>query len=195
MIVRLLVPARHWHSLLGCPLSGGLMRFVWDESHQEEKVIMYNTSCQSYLYLFSCLCTLLWGKRERIEGDVGDDIERIIFWFAVPSQPRNVTAAPNALRSLLIEWQVPEITNGPITSYTVNYTPVNSGRRSENFTNATSLVIATLQPFTNYSVAVQACTDAGCGPFSDEIFVLTQQEGICREDILTLVLFLTNWIK
>jgi len=96
--------------------------------------------------------------------------------IGIPSQPRNVTALSNALRSLLIEWQVPEITNGPITSYTVNYTPVNSGTRSENFTNATSLVIATLQPFTNYSVAVQACTDAGCGPFSDEIFVLTQQE-------------------
>ena len=110
-------------------------------------------------------------------------LQRIFFPIAVPSQPLNVTASPNALRSLLIEWQVPEITNGPITSYTVTYMLMNLGTRFENSTSGTSLVITTLQPFANYTVAVQACTDAGCGLFSEEIVALTQQEGTCMNEV------------
>ena len=48
-------------------------------------------------------------------------------------------------------------------------------------------MIATLQPFASYTVAVQACTNAGCGPFSGEIMAVTQQEGLCIDYILTRV--------
>ena len=100
--------------------------------------------------------------------------------YAVPLQPRNVTASPNELRTLLIEWVMPAVTNGPITSYNVVYMLVAMGTRMDNSTNATQLLLDRLEPFGNYTITVQACTDAGCGPFSEEIFRLTQQEGMCN---------------
>lgn len=100
--------------------------------------------------------------------------------YAVPLRPRNITALPNAPRTLLIEWVVPEVTNGPITSYSVVYMLVAMGTRMENSTNATSLVLDRLEPYANYTIVVQACTTGGCGPFSEEIIALTQEEGMCK---------------
>ena len=45
----------------------------------------------------------------------------------------------------------------------------------------TEFVVTELEPFTDYSVRVQACTIEGCGPFSNEIMNTTLQEGICNE--------------
>ena len=75
---------------------------------------------------------------------------------------------------------MPAVTNGPITSYNVVYMLVAMGTRMEDSTNATQLLLDSLEPFANYTITVQACTDAGCGPFSEEIFGLTQQEGMCN---------------
>ena len=74
---------------------------------------------------------------------------------------------------------MPEVTNGLITSYNVVYMLVAMGTRMENSTNATLLMLDTLEPYANYTIAVQACTAAGCGPFSEEIIALTQEEGMC----------------
>ena len=49
----------------------------------------------------------------------------------------------------------------------------------ENSTNATSVVLDRLEPYANYTITVQACTAAGCGPFSEEINARTQEEGMC----------------
>ena len=38
-------------------------------------------------------------------------------------------------------------------------------------------VLTELLAYTDYSVSVQACTSAGCGPFSNEITSRTEQEG------------------
>ena len=38
-------------------------------------------------------------------------------------------------------------------------------------------VLTELLAYTDYSVSVQACTSAGCGPFSNEITNRTEQEG------------------
>ena len=74
---------------------------------------------------------------------------------------------------------MPEVTNGPITSYNVVYMLVAMGTRMENSTNATSLMLDRLEPYANYTITVQACTAAGCGPFSEEINAQTQEEGMC----------------
>ena len=105
--------------------------------------------------------------------------------YAVPLRPRNIAALPNAPRTLLIDWVVPEVTNGPITSYNVVYMLVAMGTRMENSTN-TSLVLDRLEPYANYTIAVQACTAAGCGPFSEEIIALTQEEGMCGGSVWML---------
>ena len=65
-------------------------------------------------------------------------------------------------------------------SYNVVYMLVAMGTRMEDSTNAMSLLLDSLEPFANYTVTVQACTGAGCGPFSEETFGLTQQEGMCN---------------
>ena len=75
---------------------------------------------------------------------------------------------------------MPAVTNGPITSYNVVHMLVAMGTRMEDSTNATALLLDRLEPFANYTITVQACTDAGCGPFSEEMFGLTQQEGMCN---------------
>ena len=75
---------------------------------------------------------------------------------------------------------MPEVTNGPITSYSVVHMLVAMGTRMENSTNATSLVLDRLEPYANYTIVVQACTTGGCGPFSEEIIALTQEEGMCK---------------
>ena len=41
----------------------------------------------------------------------------------------------------------------------------------------TESVLTELLAYTDYSVSVQACTSAGCGPFSNEITNRTEQEG------------------
>jgi hypothetical protein len=40
-----------------------------------------------------------------------------------------------------------------------------------------TVTITGLLPFTNYSITVQACSEAGCGPQSAEIIALTNEEG------------------
>ena len=106
--------------------------------------------------------------------------------YAVPLQPRNVTASPNALRTLLIEWVMPAVTNGPITSYNVVYMLVAMGTRVENSTNAMSLMLDRLEPYGNYAIAVQTCTTAGCGPLSEETIALTQEEGMFEVNVWML---------
>lgn len=39
--------------------------------------------------------------------------------------------------------------------------------------------IVDLEPFTNYSVAVQACSEVGCSPFTDEMTAVTIEGGMC----------------
>ena len=57
--------------------------------------------------------------------------------------------------------------NGPIISYNVVYSAEDAVPET-NSTGDTSILIQGLLPFINYSVLVQACTEVGCGPFSQQ---------------------------
>lgn len=48
---------------------------------------------------------------------------KIIFFFTVPSSPRNVTVVQESFNTVRISWQSPKNPNGPITSYTLWISP------------------------------------------------------------------------
>ena len=73
-------------------------------------------------------------------------------------------------------WQSPlsEDQNGVITGYILNVTSPVMGETEELFTESTDPVT----PYTLYSAAVAAQTDAGRGPFSVSISVQTLEDGV-----------------
>ena len=78
--------------------------------------------------------------------------------------------------SLTVTWAKPSY---KILNYTIS---VNDEHNITilNSVIQTVFVVTGLEPYTNYSVKVQACTSEGCGPFSNEILTTTLQEGeIC----------------
>ena len=71
-------------------------------------------------------------------------------------------------------WEEPTSPNGEI----INYISVNDGAIiRERSGMGTKFDVTGLEPYTNYSVKVQACTSEGCGPFSNEMMNTTLQDG------------------
>ncbi len=68
--------------------------------------------------------------------------------------------------------------NGPDLEYDVRYSETELGSSSGNVTTRSlSTVLTDLEPFTNYSVSVRACTTGICGLFTAATIVETEQEG------------------
>lgn len=84
------------------------------------------------------------------------------------------------LRTLLVMWEEPTDLYAPTVSYVVRYgvTP-STGEESMEMTSDETLEITGLSPFTSYSITVQACSGAGCGPESLPVAQLTEEEGMC----------------
>ena len=78
--------------------------------------------------------------------------------------------------------------NGIIIIYEVMYQPLetfngNIATKTINLTNM-SVLLADLQEFVNYNISVRAYTSVGAGPYSDEIIVMTPQDGkLCTCDL------------
>ena len=89
-------------------------------------------------------------------------------------------------------WAEPTSTNGEIINYNINI--INDGAMViESSGIGTEFVVTGLEPFTDYSVRVQACTSEGCGLFSNEIISTTLQEGeICIYNEHTAMLRVLN---
>ena len=87
--------------------------------------------------------------------------------------------------SLTVSWMPPDQLNAPSINYTVLYSMVGS---STQFNvpvvgGDTMVEINGLSAFTEYSVMVQACSSAGCGPFTAPEIERTLEEGTCRGDL------------
>ena len=92
----------------------------------------------------------------------------------MPTVPLNVTVTTsNMLRTLILEWDPPSSPGGIITTYMVTYndTTVDTSNNDTNYT------ITGLDPYTNYSITVSACTSNGCGEQSDAVIETTAEEG------------------
>lgn len=92
----------------------------------------------------------------------------------MPTIPLNVTVTTgNMLRTLIVNWEPPSSPGGIITTYMVNY----SSMVVDTTSNATNYTITGLDPYTNYSITVTACTSNGCGNETDVVIGTTAEEG------------------
>ena len=98
----------------------------------------------------------------------------------MPTVPLNVTVTTsNMLRTLILEWDPPSSPGGIITTYMVTYNDTTVDISS----NDTDYTITGLNPYTNYSITVSACTSNGCGEQSDVVIETTAEEGKHRSCI------------
>ena len=97
----------------------------------------------------------------------------------VPTAPNLLSLIASGPGNFSVTWAEPTSTNGEIINYNID---INDGAMLiESSAIGTEFVVTGLEPFTDYSVRVQACTSEGCGPFSNEIINITLQEGKCNE--------------
>lgn len=105
----------------------------------------------------------------------------IPFFFSVPGPPSNVTLVSESQHRIVvyITQPLPLMRNG-IVGYTVFYRETNrlpdAGYLSVR-TTASSVTLANLTVFTEYSVKVVAFTSAGMGHESEVKTVVTQEGG------------------
>ena len=101
------------------------------------------------------------------------DVLRYVLFLLVPSLPLNVTVTTGGmLRALVVNWQPPSNPGGIITTYMVTYNDITIS------TSNTMYTIMGLDPFTNYTISVTACTDNGCGNQTDVVIGTTEEEGM-----------------
>ena len=92
--------------------------------------------------------------------------------LAVPTVPNNVMIL-SGVGNLTVTWMPPDLLNAPAVNYTVMY----SSPTDFIVTSDTMVVIGSLAAFTEYSVMIQACSVAGCGPFTTPEIETTQEQG------------------
>ena len=92
----------------------------------------------------------------------------------MPTVPLNVTVVTGGmLRTLIIQWEPPSSPGGNITTYMVT----RDGTTVDINSTDTNYTITGLDPYTNYSITVTACTNNGCGNQSDVVIGTTAEEG------------------
>ena len=104
---------------------------------------------------------------------------------APASPPDNVTVMASVIPTeIMVTWDiVPEIDqNGVITMYEVLYVPLETfdGAIGENTTVVMTermTILTDLQEYVNYTISVRAFTSVGEGPYSDELTVITNEDG------------------
>ena len=94
--------------------------------------------------------------------------------FTVPTAPRSLTAVNATDISVTLSWMEPNMPNGIITRYQVEYRLTFSDQSfaSQNTTSLTYTVTG-LSPFTEYDVRVAAATRVGLGPVTDVVSIFT----------------------
>ena len=101
-----------------------------------------------------------------------------LLFHVVPTAPNLLRVIASGPGDLTVTWEEPSSTNGEIINYNISVNV--RAMVIESSGMGTEFVVTGLEPFTDYSVRVQACTSEGCGPFSNEIMNATLQEGeIC----------------
>ena len=102
--------------------------------------------------------------------------------IAAPSgSPLNFSVEATAPRTLYFSWEPPllEQQNGVIIGYVVNIISDDIGMMFQIYSdsNATNISATLFTPYTVYRCAVAATTVPGTGPYSDEVLILTPEDG------------------
>ena len=115
-----------------------------------------------------------------------ENVPFLTFFTAAPSAPpEGVIADSLSSTTVRVNWStVPPIDqNGIIQLYEVEYSQMNFTRGVSTLNQTVvdnetfSLVLRHLLEYVVYSVRVQAYTEEGEGPYSDAIYVTTDQDG------------------
>ena len=98
---------------------------------------------------------------------------------APSSEPRNFMVVNVTSTTIHFSWELPlsEDQNGVITGYTLNVTSLETGESKQIFTKSTVYALYSVSPYTLYTAAIAAQTNAGIGPFSAVTPVLTLEAG------------------
>ena len=96
---------------------------------------------------------------------------------SAPGMLRPVTVSSS---SAVLTWEAPppEDLNGHLIGYSINMTKIRTGERLELFSNSTSLTVSNLQSYTVYTCISAAVTNAGRGPFTNSIQIVTLEAGM-----------------
>ena len=123
----------------------------------------------------------------------------------VPSgAPLNFSAVDISSSNFTLTWELPAPSerNGIITGYNITVTSLSSPLEDPElfFTATESLVIESLNPHTEYVCIIAATTAIGIGPYSTELNVRTEPDGMLLILILTWIciceknfLFCSTW--
>ena len=99
------------------------------------------------------------------------------------SPPTNVVAVAASSTSIQVTWdEVPAIDrNGIITEYEVEYNQstfdINTTQTVRVNSSSRMVQLTELHEYVNYSIQVRAYTRVGFGPYSDDIYERTREDG------------------
>ena len=102
-------------------------------------------------------------------------------YFSAPTRsPSNLQIMSLTTVTASVTWKpLPNFfLNGKLTKYAVTLKEADTNNLTLYSTNEDKFECVDLTPFTKYSVQVAACTTAGCGVMSQELFFTTAEEGI-----------------
>ncbi|GFV39914.1 receptor-type tyrosine-protein phosphatase delta [Trichonephila clavipes] len=142
-----------------------------------EAADIYHTSTTKYTFAGLVPYTLYYFEvRASTETTVGPWSETLSQQtkVGVPFAPVGVSEEYVTNSSIAVKWKEPQPFCGPITLYTIQYSkksdPTSFNDTIVEFANYT---IENLIPYTEYSIQVRAKTEAGFGPWSAVLIVLT----------------------
>lgn len=91
--------------------------------------------------------------------------------------PTDLVAVDILMRNISLQWtSVPEIHQNGFISYNVEYRQSSELDYASIITTTTSVVLTSLQPFTEYMIRVTGSTVIGAGPSTDNIMVYTLED-------------------
>lgn len=99
---------------------------------------------------------------------------------AVPTGvPLNVSGSAINSTAIVINWKLPapEDRNGNITGYSLIIEEVDTNVTTTYNTVLTQLIVAFLQPYSDYKCQIAAETSVGTGPYGDAITIRTLPDG------------------
>ncbi|XP_069703629.1 neogenin isoform X2 [Periplaneta americana] len=91
----------------------------------------------------------------------------------VPGAPRNLRVVPISPTSLLVQWDPPELSNGPVLHYNMFYMEGDSVEEHHVVTSDQQYELTGLAKFTEYSVWVVAFNQNGAGSSTEEVVART----------------------
>jgi len=109
----------------------------------------------------------------------------LIFTISAPSAPTNLSAVSLNATAISLKWSRPDILNGQITRYEIQYSVVGGSDATSDVLSANQIpglktLIGSLKPFTRYQFRIRAATGEMIvmwGNFSAAVEVTTGEAG------------------